>query len=126
MMTNSDLVRIINSDEVQSMLNAPKTSNTLASRKRNPLKRFDEMVKLNPYASVAKRAEKIAENKGGHKTGKRKAPPGGGATVYQTQKKFYKSMVEEPEEVVEEAAEEAAPEEAAAAPAEKAADLDDY
>merc|ERR1712216_71329 len=103
-MTNSDLVRIINSDEIQSVLNAPKTSATLAARKRNPLKRFDDMVKLNPYASVVKRAELVAIENGGKK---RKSVSAAeqkkrAKTIYDSQKKFYKSMVEEPEEVVEE------------------------
>ncbi len=100
-MTNSDLVRIINSDEIQSVLNAPKTSKTLAVRKRNPLKRFDEMVRLNPYASVVKRAELVAIEKGGKK---RKAPPSKEAAkkIRIGKKAFYKSMVDEPEEVVEE------------------------
>lgn len=128
MMTNSDLVRIINSDEVQSVLNAPKTNSTLASRKRNPLKNFDEMVKLNPYASVMKRAELVAIEKGGKKDKKRKLPAGGLAEVRKLQKTFYHSMYDEPEVVEEEeAAVEEAVEEAeeAAAPAKKA-DLDDY
>ena len=100
-MTNSDLVRIINSDEIQSVLNAPKTSKALAVRKRNPLKRFDEMVKLNPYASVVKRAEIVAIEKGGKK---RKAPPSKeeAKRIRLGKKEFYKSMVNEPEEVVEE------------------------
>jgi large subunit ribosomal protein L4e len=134
-MTNSDLVRIINSDEIQSVLNAPKTSATLAARKRNPLKRFDEMVKLNPYASVVKRAELVAIEKGGKK---RKSVSAAekkkrAKTIYDSQKNFYKSMVGEPEEVVEEeeeeAEEEAAADEAelkAGGPAKSDGNLSDY
>ena len=124
MITNSDLVRIINSDEVQSVLNAPKTNKNLAARKRNPLKRFDEMVKLNPYAAVAKRAELIAQKAGGFKDKKRKAPAGGAKEIRANKKAFYQSMVEEPEVVEEpEAVEE---EETAEAAATTEADLDDY
>merc|ERR1711998_763536 len=52
MMTNSDLPRIINSDEVQSKVVPAKTSATAASTKRlkkNPLKNLGTMIKLNPY-----------------------------------------------------------------------------
>jgi len=136
-MTNSDLVRIINSDEVQSAINAPKTNDeVLHGRKKNPLKRFDEMVKLNPYASVVKRAEILSHAKKGKALKKRKNQSGGeGATggIAKVQKTFYNSMIDEPLDPVsdeEEAAEEVAEEEeaaagGAAAPAEEAA-LDDY
>ena len=130
MMANSDLVRIINSDEVQSVLNAPKTSATLNTRKSNPLKRFSEMVKLNPYAAVVKRAEIIAQEKGGFKTKKRKLPAGGRKEVRKLQKTFFHSMVDEAEVVEEEeaAAEVAEVAEASGAPGAPApaADLDDY
>jgi len=130
MMANSDLVRIINSDEVQSVLNAPKTSATLNTRKSNPLKRFSEMVKLNPYAAVVKRAELIAQEKGCFKTKKRKLPAGGRKEVRKLQKTFFHSMVDEAEVVEEEeaAAEVAEVAEASGAPGAPApaADLDDY
>merc|ERR1719231_1815351 len=71
----------------------------LSVRKRNPLKRFDEMVKLNPYAAVAKRAELIAQQAGGFKDKKRKAPAGGAKEIRANKKAFYQSMVEEPEVV---------------------------
>ena len=133
-MSNSDLVRIINSDEIQSKINAPKPGQpVLHGRKKNPLKNFDEMVRLNPYASVVKRAEIMAHQKKGKKDKKRKLPAGGAAEVRKIQKTFYDSMMAEPEEAVaeeEEEVEEEAGEAAAAAPAAAAAaaeaDLDDY
>jgi large subunit ribosomal protein L4e len=64
-MTNTDLQRIIQSDEVKSVLKARKTS--ICRRKtvkKNPLKNIKVMLKLNPYAAVTKRAaiKAIAKN----------------------------------------------------------------
>merc|ERR1712100_338374 len=59
MMTNSDLPRIINSEEVQAKVRPAKVSNTVGgSRKRikkNPLKNLGTMVKPNPYAMTTKK-----------------------------------------------------------------------
>merc|ERR1711970_1534997 len=63
MMTNSDLPRIINSDEVQAKVRPAKTSDTAASTKRlkkNPLKNLGTMYKLNPYAATVKKAGRAA------------------------------------------------------------------
>merc|ERR1711934_1224429 len=63
MMTNSDLPRIINSEEVQSKVRPAKTSDTAASTKRlkkNPLKNLGTMLKLNPYAATIKKAGRAA------------------------------------------------------------------
>jgi len=60
-MANSDLNRIINSDEVQSIVNAPKTSCTRKSLKKNPLKNLGAMLKLNPYAKAATRMQLLSE-----------------------------------------------------------------
>merc|ERR1711998_30162 len=49
-MTNSDLPRIINSDEVQTKVRPAKASATKFVRlKKNPLKNLGTMIKLNPY-----------------------------------------------------------------------------
>merc|ERR1711907_766019 len=56
-MANSDLPRIINSDEVQSKVRPAKKSDTATSTKRikkNPLKNLGTMIKLNPYAKKLK------------------------------------------------------------------------
>merc|ERR1712168_1161379 len=56
-MTNTDLQRIIQSDEVKSVLAARKTSiSRRRTVKKNPLKNIKVMLKLNPYAAVTKRA----------------------------------------------------------------------
>lgn len=60
-MACSDLTRIINSDEVQKNLRAPLTTKRHHNRqKKNPLKNFGVMVRLNPYAMVQKRARVLA------------------------------------------------------------------
>jgi len=56
-MNNANLGRIINSDEVQSVVRAAQHQRVRRSHKKNPLKNLGAMVKLNPYALVARRAE---------------------------------------------------------------------
>merc|ERR1711879_399102 len=54
---NSDLQSMLQSDEVQSVLNAPKSSDTTKrSTKKNPLTNIRAMLKLNPNAAAEKRA----------------------------------------------------------------------
>ena len=57
MIANADIARIINSDEVQKAVRPAKTEKPKKFQKRNPLKNFSEMVKLNPYALAHRRAE---------------------------------------------------------------------
>lgn len=54
-LTNAELGRIINSDEIQSAIRAKKPHSRLVQRKKNPLNNLSEMIKLNPYAKVAHR-----------------------------------------------------------------------
>jgi len=56
-MTNSDITRIINSEEVQSKLRARKRAVHHFKQKKNPLKNLGVMVRLNPYAIAVRRAE---------------------------------------------------------------------
>lgn len=60
-MSNANLGRIINSDEIQSVVRPAKRNTVRRSQKKNPLRNFAEMVKLNPYALVARRAEQKAQ-----------------------------------------------------------------
>merc|ERR1711988_2087041 len=63
MMTNSDLPRIINSDEVQAKVRPARVSATASSTKRikkNPLKNLGTLIKLNPYAKKLKVEGRIA------------------------------------------------------------------
>jgi len=59
-MANTDLARIFNSDEIQSALRPKIFLNTMRPRKKNPLKNFGAMVKLNPYALTQKRRAILA------------------------------------------------------------------
>merc|ERR1712061_784782 len=54
---NSDLQALLQSDDVRSVLNAPKASATIKrSTKKNPLNNIRAMLKLNPNAATEKRA----------------------------------------------------------------------
>jgi len=54
-MANSDLARIINSDEIQSRLRHRKKVPKFTPRKRNALVNRNEMLKLNPYFKVQRK-----------------------------------------------------------------------
>ncbi|KAI4349207.1 hypothetical protein L6164_009827 [Bauhinia variegata] len=60
-MVNSDLARIINSDEIQSVVKPIKKEVKRAPLKKNPLKNLNAMLKLNPYAKTARRMSLLAE-----------------------------------------------------------------
>jgi len=60
--TNSDLHRLINSSEVQSVLNKVKHYRKYVPHKKNPLKNLGVMLKLNPYAKTLKRKELLRSN----------------------------------------------------------------
>lgn len=56
-MTNADLARIINSDEIQSVLRPAVTSSLELPKKTNPLRNYAARVALNPqYEAVRARA----------------------------------------------------------------------
>lgn len=63
LITNSDLSRIINSDEIQSVINAPKVVKKTPKSKRNPLKNLQALLTLNPYAKTQKRQAALASQK---------------------------------------------------------------
>ncbi|PHT70611.1 60S ribosomal protein L4 [Capsicum annuum] len=60
-MVNADLARIINSDEVQSVVRPIKKDVKRATLKKNPLKNLNVLLKLNPYAKTARRMSLLAE-----------------------------------------------------------------
>ncbi|KAJ4971528.1 hypothetical protein NE237_004627 [Protea cynaroides] len=60
-MVNADLTRIINSDEIQSVVRPIKTEVKRATLKKNPLKNLNSLLKLNPYAKTARRMALLAE-----------------------------------------------------------------
>jgi len=55
-MTNADFGRLIRSEEIQKAVRPPKKIERTVSLKKNPLKNIRVMLRLNPYASVLKRA----------------------------------------------------------------------
>jgi large subunit ribosomal protein L4e len=56
-MNNADLARIINSDEIQSVLKPASTGSLALPKKRNPLKNSSVKIGLNPYHAVVKARE---------------------------------------------------------------------
>ncbi|XP_006810467.2 60S ribosomal protein L4-A-like, partial [Neolamprologus brichardi] len=54
-MTNTDLTRILKSEEIQKALRAPNKKLNRRILKKNPLKNLNIMLKLNPYAKTARR-----------------------------------------------------------------------
>jgi len=62
-MTNTDITRIINSDEVQSQVRPAETLVIRSRQKKNPLKNLGVLIKLNPYAQVLRRAELLNQER---------------------------------------------------------------
>ncbi|KAL6513821.1 hypothetical protein OROHE_019277 [Orobanche hederae] len=60
-MVNADLGRIMNSDEVQSVVKPIKKEVKRAPLKKNPLKNLNVMLKLNPYAKAARTMALLAK-----------------------------------------------------------------
>merc|ERR1711970_1265935 len=60
-MTNTDLSRLLKSEEIQSAVRAPKKEKVRRVLKKNPLKNARVMQRLNPYAAVAKRQAILTE-----------------------------------------------------------------
>lgn len=67
-MANADLARIINSDEIQSVLNPAKLGQKKFLRKKNPIRSIKALDKLDAFAAAARRAETLAQaNSAGRK-----------------------------------------------------------
>jgi len=62
-MSNSDLTRLINSDEIQSKVRAPIKSQRRFRQKKNPLKNLGAMIKLNPYTLTLRRTELLTQER---------------------------------------------------------------
>jgi large subunit ribosomal protein L4e len=60
---NSDLTRIINSDEVQSKVRPAIKSIVRRTQKKNPLVNLGARIKLNPYAATLRRSELVAQER---------------------------------------------------------------
>jgi hypothetical protein len=62
-MSNSDVTRLINSDEVQSKVRAPIKGIKRNIRKKNPLTNLGAKIRLNPYTASLRRSEILAEQR---------------------------------------------------------------
>eukprot|EP00934_Nitzschia_sp_Nitz4_P000505 Nitzschia sp. Nitz4//scaffold20_size174350//134158//135306//NITZ4_002121-RA/size174350-processed-gene-0.113-mRNA-1//-1//CDS//3329541866//505//frame0 len=60
-MANADLARLINSDEIQSIVNPAKQPNKLYAPKANPIKSLVALEKLDPFAANKRRMAQTAE-----------------------------------------------------------------
>lgn len=54
-MLNADVARLINSDEIQSVVRPAQPKSKRSIQKKNPLTNLNALLKLNPYAATAKR-----------------------------------------------------------------------
>jgi len=61
--SNSDLTKLMHSEEIQNALRSKRRGSVRTGFKRNPLRNADEMAKLNPFAVASKRAALALENK---------------------------------------------------------------
>lgn len=59
-MANTDLTRLLKSEEIRSVLRAPKKKQFQRVRRLNPLTNRRALIKLNPYAAVLKRRAILA------------------------------------------------------------------
>ncbi|KAF7991920.1 hypothetical protein HCN44_010721 [Aphidius gifuensis] len=62
-MANTDLARLLKSEEIRKVLRAPRKKVVRAVKKLNPLNNTRAMLKLNPYAAVTKRAAILTAQK---------------------------------------------------------------
>jgi len=60
---NSDVTRLINSDEVQSKVRPTRPRTQRVKHHKNPLKNLGVMVRLNPYALSVRRAELLHQRR---------------------------------------------------------------
>jgi large subunit ribosomal protein L4e len=59
--SNPDITRIINSDEVQSKLRPAQRVRRFYTQKKNPLRNVGVLFKLNPYAKTVRRRAALAQ-----------------------------------------------------------------
>mmetsp|Transcript_15054 Transcript_15054/g.29327 ORF Transcript_15054/g.29327 Transcript_15054/m.29327 type:complete len:381 (+) Transcript_15054:52-1194(+) len=60
MVSNADIDRIINSEEIQKVVRDTKSGKSRTARKKNPLRNLGAMIQLNPHKQVHRRAELAA------------------------------------------------------------------
>jgi len=122
-MNNSDLTRLINSDEIQSIVRPKNTKIVRAKLKKNPLKNLGVKVRLNPYALSLRRAELLHQKR--VKDARTKKVKAARQSNKQQQANYQRLNADDfpadPAKTEEAAAEEPAKKEAEAAPAKPAA-----
>jgi len=62
-MANTDLSKLLKSEEIRKVLRAPNRKVARAVRKTNPLKNIRAMINLNPYAAVMKKNAELVSSK---------------------------------------------------------------
>merc|ERR1711966_578289 len=97
-MTNADLARIINSEEIQSVVTTAKEGPKTASKqKRNPLKNREAMAKLNPGINARKKLRELAEKEGTKQrqqvVAKKRATAAAAKAHHGASKEFYNKMM---------------------------------
>jgi len=115
MMTNTDISRIINSNEVQGVLEAQKTNFNLSTRQRkNPLKNKSVLGRLCPYAPALAKVGKLAHDKNsviGKVNAKKAVKKSAAKKAHKAAKKsFFRNLAGAYDVKVEEAVEETAEE----------------
>lgn len=92
-MTNADLARIINSDEVQSVVKPALCNEKKPLRKKNAIKSIKALERLDPYAAAARKAETRAmEARVGKKASNLKAKRAAKKQYKAQGKAFYKAV----------------------------------
>jgi len=66
-MANTDLTRLLKSEEIRSILRAPKKHQFRRVRRLNPLTNKRALIRLNPYAAVVKRRAILGAEANKHK-----------------------------------------------------------
>ncbi|KAG0541877.1 hypothetical protein BDA96_02G054200 [Sorghum bicolor] len=98
-MTNADLGRIINSDEVQSVVKPLNKEVKRREKRKNPLKNMAAVLKLNPYLGTARKMATLAEaarvkaRKEKLDSKRTKLSPEEAAKVKAAGKAWYKTMI---------------------------------
>merc|ERR1712151_820732 len=90
-LTSSDIARIINSDQVQSVIRPAITSQVVHPKKKNALKNRDVMVALNPYFAETRKREAARIKAGRKKQRKQKRS----AASHAAGKKYWEMMMGE-------------------------------
>jgi large subunit ribosomal protein L4e len=88
-MTNADLARIINSDEIQSVVNPAKAGQQAHVPKKNAIRNIKALEVLDPHAAEKRRAQADAKSTGSSKKAKKEFKAQG--------KAFYEKVVKQGE-----------------------------